>query len=280
MINFFGILLSASFDVLQTALTKGSSQKINIKQMLSFNLVKSIASLFVILLLSGFTLSFHMQTVLFGGIYGILLFVSLCCGYLALLSGNMAITSILVSYSVLIPVLFGGFFLKEPFGVLRIVGLILLFVSITTMNTAKQTQKTKKHWGLYTLLTFIGNGFCSVVQKLHQTLYPKQFCTEFMTVAFVVILLLLLLFLLIGYGSFERGSYRFAAGAGACVGAGYSLTLFLSAVFPAAVLFPTLAISGAILNCLTSKILFKEKLKPMQLLAIAIGVCSVICLQL
>jgi len=101
-----------------------------------------------------------------------------------------------------------------------------------------------------------------------------------MTVAFVVILLLLLLFLLIGYGSFERGSYRSAAGAGACVGAGYSLTLFLSAVFPAAVLFPTLAISGAILNCLTSKILFKEKLKPMQLLAIAIGVCSVICLQL
>ena len=72
-----------------------------------FNAIKATSSfaLFALMAVSGFT--FHLPTLTFGLLYGICLCLSMYAGYKALCLEPMALTSMLVSFSVLIPLLRG-----------------------------------------------------------------------------------------------------------------------------------------------------------------------------
>ena len=97
-----------------------------------------------------------------------------------------------------------------------------------------------------------------------------------MTVAFGVITLILLTVLFIKYRGVETNTSKTALTSGMCTGGAYLLALYLSSVFNATVLFPIIAVCGAVLNCVASRMFFKDKLRKIQLIAIAIGVISVI----
>ncbi len=99
---------------------------------------------------------------------------------------------------------------------------------------------------------------------------------KFMIVAFGVIVITLVLLQLIKHGGIETKSNKTAMVSGVCIGGAYLLTLKLSAVFNATVLFPTIAICGAVLTCLATKMLFKEHMTKIQLIAIVIGITSVV----
>lgn len=277
--NFLALILSAFLDVTQTVLTKMSSARSDMKFMLSFNAFKSIGAFLVIALPALLSFDINIPTALLGTVYGILLLSSMCTSFIALNCGNMAVTAIVISYSVIIPFLFGGIILNEPIGILQIAGIVLMFISILLMNYRKSGEGFGKKWAFFTFSCFITNGLCSVVQKMHQTAYPGEYCKEFMTVAFGVITIILLITLLIKYKSIEIGSNKPAAVSGVCTGVAYFLTLYLSSVFKATVLFPTIAVCGAVLNCLASRVIFKDKLRKLQLAAVVIGVVSVILLQ-
>ena len=79
-----------------------------------FNLNKAAAGL-VLFGILGFIqgFSFHLPTVVLGASYGILLCISMHTGFKALDLGPMALTSILVSFSLLIPFFFGICFWNE-----------------------------------------------------------------------------------------------------------------------------------------------------------------------
>jgi drug/metabolite transporter (DMT)-like permease len=64
-------------------------------------------------LLNGFSL--HIQTILFGAGYGILLCISMHAGFKALSTGPMALTSIIASFSLIIPFLCGIIIWNERF---------------------------------------------------------------------------------------------------------------------------------------------------------------------
>ena len=274
--NFLILFLSAFLDVTQTVLTKKSSIRTDVKFMLSFNVFKSIGALVLLLLLLGINFSVNLPTVILGTVYGLLLLSSMCTSFMALNCGNMALTAIIISYSVIIPFLFGGIFLHEAIDFLQITGLFMMLLSILLMNFRKSGEGFGVKWLVFTFSCFITNGLCSVVQKLHQTAYPGQYCKEFMTVAFGVITLILLTVLFIKYKGVETKTSKTAFTSGMCTGSAYLLTLYLSSVFNATVLFPIIAVCGAVLNCFASRMFFKDKLRKIQLIAIAIGVISVL----
>ena len=95
---YLGVVL---FSVTQSATTKlfhkgGGSQ-------LAFNAIKALSAFVLMLVVSLFRFNFHLPTLLFGMAYGVLLCVSMYAGYEALRRGPMALTSMLVSFSIIIP---------------------------------------------------------------------------------------------------------------------------------------------------------------------------------
>jgi len=147
------------------------------------------------------------------------------------------------------------------------------------MNYRKSGEKAGKKWALFTFSCFITNGLCSVVQKLHQTVYPGQYCKEFMSVAFGVITLILLAILVVKYKGIEKQSVKKSVASGACTGISYLITLYLASIFDATVLYPTIAVFGAVLNCFASRVVFKEKLRKLQIVAVVMGIASIILIQ-
>ena len=105
-------------------------------------------------------------------LYGILMAISMYAGYRALCLGPMAITSMLVSFSIIIPLCWGLTMGNETLKPLQIIALVLLFLTIVIINADKLKQDEKKTsyslWFFFVSLTFFVNGINSILQKQHQ----------------------------------------------------------------------------------------------------------------
>ncbi len=275
------------FTVTQSASTKlYQKYKGNVS---TFNAFKSIFAFVPFLLAAAFGFSFHLPTVLTGCVYGILLSVSMFSGYNALQYGPMALTSMIVSFSVAIPVLY-GFLIGEEIGIFKIIGLCLLVFAIVAVNADKKQEKNKSNrrkWLFYVFLTFFANGFCSVTQKIHQNLYSSEYVKEFMAIAMLVcsiVFLILPLFKKQDAAKEPAAAFKksdlFGVLAGLCMAAANFFTTALVNSENASVLFPAISAGTLILTLFCGLCVFKEKLKINHYIAMLAGICSVIFLKL
>jgi drug/metabolite transporter (DMT)-like permease len=248
---------------------------------LPFNMNKAVIGtiLFLVLgLMSGF--SWHLETMLFGLFYGISLCISMHTGFKALSIGPMALTSIIASFSLIIPFLFGIILWNEILTLLKFSGIILLLLSIFLINIKKENGFSAK-WLFYALVTLLSNGFCSVIQKMHQIKFPTLYRTEFMFWA----LLCVSIILTITYNTKRKGKVKFefsllgiASGIANCCA--NFIVLFLSATENASVLFPIIAVANIITVWVIGILFFKERLKVLQAIGLAMGVVSVVLLKI
>jgi drug/metabolite transporter (DMT)-like permease len=248
---------------------------------LPFNMNKAVIGtiLFLVLgLMSGF--SWHLETMLFGLFYGISLCISMHTGFKALSIGPMALTSIIASFSLIIPFLFGIILWNESLTLLKFFGVILLLLSIFLINIKKENGFSAK-WLFYALVTLLSNGFCSVIQKMHQIKFPTLYRTEFMFWA----LLCVSIILTITYNTKRKGKVKFefsllgiASGIANCCA--NFIVLFLSATENASVLFPIIAVANIITVWVIGILFFKERLKVLQAIGLVMGVVSVVLLKI
>ena len=133
-----------------------------------FNFLKTVAALviFVLMALKGFEL--HIPTVYYSVGFSLFLSVSMYCGYKALCLGPMSITSLLVSFSLVIPSIYGIAFCDEEMTFVKVIGFVLLFTALVLFNIKKteEDRKTSGKWLFYVAMTFLTNGGCSVIQKI------------------------------------------------------------------------------------------------------------------
>jgi drug/metabolite transporter (DMT)-like permease len=161
-------------SVTQSATAKLYNGKNTDPDVFCFNALKAASAvvLFVFAALFG-GFDFHIPTVVYGLFYGLSLCLSMYAGYRALCLGPMALTSMLVSFSLIIPLAWGVLFGDERVGVLQWVAFGCLLVSMVVMNADKlkaNTGRESKHalWLVFVALTFLSNGVCSILQKEHQ----------------------------------------------------------------------------------------------------------------
>lgn len=286
MIQFMFIALAAFFAVSQSASAKLYAKENSNTNTLSFNLVKSGAAFLLFVIISIYGFKWHTPTFWYAMIYAAAMTCSMICGYLALMKGPMALTSLIVSYSVVIPCFFGIFYWDEKLSSLQICGLVLLCISILLLRKKDSSLVFKKHWFLCLASTFVANGICSVVQKFHQTAYPGEYCNEFTVYNLAFIFLVFLIASIVKKagskpeGKKEKEKIRFSALAGVCMGIANYLTLVLSAQENASVLFPLITVFTMIVNYIVSRFMFKEKLSLIQLGGIALGIASVVLLKM
>ena len=252
-----------------------------------FNTAKS-SSATVVCLISALIFGFtpHIGTATLSIFYGMALSLATYSGIRALNSGSMAIASMLASFSLIIPFFFGMIFLGERPSLLGYIGLALVLLSIIVLNT-KGGRVGAECW-IFSILTMIANGICSVIQKQHQILYPGKYQTELLLFSMLVSALI---FILISAFSknitakdFMPQSIRSTLSLGSISGVCHcfaNLTvLYLASQENATVLFPVLSAANMIGSCLVGRLIFKERLAINQLISLALGIASVVLLKI
>ena len=230
---------------------------------------------------------FHAPTLYYGMAQGALFAVANFAGYQALHKGPMALTSMLVKFSLIIPFLFGVIRLQERPSVAACVGFVLLFAALACLNLRRGSHEKKPltlPWALLVLATLLANGFTSVLTSAHQNAYPGEYAwgyTAWATASCFVLFLLPALF----SGRLSRRCSDLRADALACTSGTANtlssfLTVLLAAAVPATILYPLLSVAMMLGALLLGRILFREKLSVPQYVGFALGACSVVLLNL
>ena len=297
---YLSIILS---NVTQSASTKTFNKK-NYAPLV-FNVLKATSAFLITLAFTLPGFSFHAPTLSFGLGYGALLALSMYAGYEALCRGPMALTSMLVSFSVVIPFIWGVTVRNEPMGLFKILAVIFLVAAIICTNADKIFKKQEKSqgfgvWLLFVLLTFAANGVSSILQKEHQSLFPGQYNLEFTLFGLMVCAAVYGLLYLISLPSRKKepassadtapSSARigilnakgklFGFLSGATTALSGLLTLWLASFEDASILFSIISAGGILASLTCGKFVFKEKLKLNHYLALVLGITSIVLMKL
>lgn len=245
---------------------------------LTFNISKALSGAIIFLLFGFFGgIRFNSATLIFGIMYGVLLCFSMHTGLKALESGPMALTSIIASFSLLIPFLFGITVLNERISIYNIFGIAFLLSSIIILNIKRENGFSLK-WFCYAMLTMLANGICSVIQKCHQLSFPGKYKTEFTVISLFTALIILRI--LCFKAKPEKKLSLTGLFAGILNAVSNYTVLYLASGEKASVLFPMISIINILAVWLAGKIIFKEKLGIMQISGLVLGITAVILLKL
>ncbi len=249
-------------------------------------LYTSISNLFIavfFLISAGFRLELTYEFLLYSigfGIANVLGSVGLVC---ATKTGSLSLTSLIMAYSLIIPTFYGIIFLEEPVGIMLVLGIIVLLVSLFLINMKKGDTLFSPIWLLFMTMAFIGNGGCSVIQKMEQLAFDGAYKNEFMFVAALFSMVLTFVIWLFD-GKKKKAELReaapFAVFNGIVVGAMNLAIMFLTGLLPNAILFPSVSAGGIVVAFLIATFVYKEKINKTQLAGYIAGFLSVILLNL
>ena len=222
----------------------------------------------------------------------------------------MSLTSMLVTFSLILPCAYGVIVLHERPTIPQYVGLGLFFVSLFLIRSpalqgekpAVPARKLSGKWAFFTTTTLISNGCFAIVQKLHQTRFPGLYAAEFTACAATVNLLVFGLLFLIALQKRKKAALLSAetpeqtetpaaskpfvlslvagAFAGGCGGAFNFCQVRLAATENAAILYPVLSAGIMLAVFLAGRFILKEKITKLQALGFAVGVCAVVLLKI
>jgi len=165
-------------------------------------------------------------------------------------TGSLSLTSLIMAYSLIIPTFYGIIFLEEPVGIMLLMGITILLISLFLINVKKDDELFSPIWLLFVSMAFMGNGGCSVIQKMEQLTFDGAYKNEFMFVAALCSMLLTLAIWLFDESQKKaelKEAAPFAVLNGIAVGALNLAIMFLTGLLPNAILFPSISAGGIVL---------------------------------
>ena len=209
---------------------------------------------------------------------------------LAIKCGSLAKTTLIMSYSLLVPAFAGLIILHEPIGIPMIMGMILLVLSLWLTNYRQKSvdapkEKITLKWLFFILLGFIGNGMCSTVQKLVPHYLGSDVNQNLeMIAALGLSTVVLITASFLTKETDLKATLRYGSPlslfCGFFNGAVNYLAIYLNQFIPASVMFPVLSAGEIILIFPYSLLVCRETFTKKQWAGFAVGVLSVILLNL
>ncbi len=221
---------------------------------------------------------------------------------LAIATGPLALSSLIVSCSLLIPSMYGifvqGLYLKtmtveEALSPTLIAGIILLIVTLVLVNHQKKNDdgttegKVSLKWLIFVILSFLGNGMCSTVQAAKQDFYGNEGNNVFMIIALAIVIVILLIcsFAIknqrITIKETLKKGWLLALLCGIANGLTNFFVIYLNSKnLPASILFPVVSGGGLLLIFLWSVLVKREKFTAVQYIGYALGVISIVLLNI
>ena len=209
--------------------------------------------------------------------------------YLAYKVGPFLLTHAIVGLNFVFPIFYGLFFLGETSNYMTYLALGCTFISFFLMlygKPRKQDDADKGFsllWLLATLITLLSNGFISIVAKMQQADFNKQYSNEYMiiTLSGATAFLLLLGFITerknLKQTLLQGGLYGMSAGL--LNGTKNFANLAAIALVPLSMLSPIKMAISKPLNLFVSLVIYKEKYTLLQYLSIGFGILSVVLMQ-
>jgi len=203
---------------------------------------------------------------------------------LAIANGSLSLTALITSYSLMLPTMYGLIFLKEPAGKWLLVGIVLLAVSLVLINKPGDKEPVTLKWVIYSALAFVGNGMCSVTQKMQQLAFDGAYKNEFMIYSLIFVSAVTLIFTLVREREripfYLKKGWYLCTTCGVLNGSTNFLVMVLTGKMATSVMFPSISAGGIVVTYIISKLFYKEKLSKKQLVGFALGTLSVIFLSL
>ena len=208
---------------------------------------------------------------------------------LAIRHGSLARTTLVTSYSLLVPAAAGLIILREPLKPSMMAGIILLVISLWLTHHRKASKGEGKtvtpKWLVFVTLSFAGNGLCSTVQKLApryigDSLNQNLYMTAALGLSGVVLVTASFLAKESDRPETLRRGTPLAVICGLCNAGVNFLVLYLNQHLPASVMFPAISAGQIILVCAYSLLFSHETFTPKQWAGFAVGICSVVLLNL
>lgn len=203
---------------------------------------------------------------------------------IAINCGSLSLTNLMVSYSLMIPALYGLLFLDEQVSFGFYPGIVLLAVSLFLINQRGKQETINVKWIVSVLLAFLGNGMCTVFQKMQQIAFDGAYKNEFMIIALVSGATVLLVISLHKerkqLSEYAKKGWIYGVFSGICNGILNLFVMVLSARMSASIMFPLISAGGIIVTYLISKFIFKEHLSKLQFVGFVLGIACVIFLNI
>lgn len=241
------------------------------------------AMIFFVISSSGklyFTHEILPYSIAFGIIYGITSFSTVK----AMKYGPISLTALVISISLVIPTLFGMIVLNDPIGILKYIGIVLIVFALILINVKKNDgMKISLKWLIFAILSFLGNGFLTITQKIQQMTFDGGYKSEFMIIALAIVFVL---FFILGMGvqgdkkKMLGECVKYAAPAGFVNGMVNFLVMVLTAMLPTAILFPSISAIDMSLTFILALVVFKEKMSKTQTIGYILGIISVVLLNM
>lgn len=286
--NYFLLFLTALFIVFQKVIQDRYNAKCRSGVFLFSGMISFFAMCFFMAVNRDWTWSSELivPAVAFGLSYA----AATVFVVLAIKCGSLAKTTLIMSYSLLVPAFAGLIILREPIGIPMIAGMILLVLSLWLTNHRKKTadapkEKISLKWLVFVLLGFVGNGMCSTVQKLAPHYLGADVNLTLSTIAALglsTVVLIAASFLTkeTDLKTTLRVGGPLSLFCGLFNGAVNYLAIYLNQFIPASVMFPVLSAGEIILIVPYSLLVRRERFTAKQWAGFAVGVVSVILLNL
>ncbi|MBQ9161984.1 MAG: EamA family transporter [Clostridia bacterium] len=252
----------------------------------SFASIGALAALIVFIIASGGKLNFNAAIIPHSIAFAVSYCTALVGTFLAVREGPLSLTSLITSYSLIVPTLYGLIFGGEDISVLLIIGLALLLISLVFINLKSKNDEKKisAKWVFYVLLAFVGNGMCSTVQRIQQENGCAVYKNEFMIIALLISAVAIFICALLTERKSTFANLKDAAPYAASRGIANGLTnlfvLLLTPRMPASVMFPLISAGGIVATVLISIFVYKEKLSLQEKIGVIIGIAAIVVLNI
>ena len=196
-----------------------------------------------------------------------------CIGFKIIEKGNVSLyTLFLMSGGMVVPFVYGVFFLNEQMSFLRLFGLVLIVLAIGISNFKVNEIDFTQLFLCFAV--FLLNGIVSVVSKSHQacTMYeivsPKGFVVLTSVLKAVMSFAALYVYKVTGKIETTKISLKpvifIVVLSAACNGISYLFQLIGASSLPATVLYPLITGGTIIITFLAELVIFREKLSLLQ----------------
>ena len=265
----------------QSIVKKPYTQKTNGAGVYFFNTLLSAAALLFFVVTSS-KFSFDISFIPYSIGFAVSFAVASVFMILAIAYGSLSLTSLFISYSLMIPT-FYGLIIGDTVSTGFIPGMLLLVISLFLTNKSDEKAKISLKWIICVFLSFFGNGMCTVVQKMQQIASNGAYKNEFMIVALAIVTVVMLIMSILKERTeikfFAKVGWHWAITCGALNGMVNLFVMILSGKMPVSLMFPLISAGGLIVTYIVSRFFYKEKLTKIQFIGFIFGLMAVVFLN-
>lgn len=277
---------SAIISVFSSAFTRRNWRVENISSTYNVFVTAGAVLCWAVMYFSDF--SFEPKVLLYALGYGIFYTTAFMGLYNALQNGSIALTAFVKQLSLIAVAVWGFIFWGSPMEVTIIVGMLLIIAALYLCFKPDKNVENKPitlKWVIFASMLLVGNAGCSILQKMQQTEFHKQYGNMLMFFGCLCSFLVCLVMYLKGkrcrIAEINTFSLLFPV-LGGCSSAILNLfiILLINSTIPESVFFPGIAVGGLILTTVYSVIVCKERLRPHQWAGLVVGAVALVFLNI